>query len=164
MKRLFGILTMVLLSGVLCAPSVLADKVKPGKKPYVSEVTNFAAGEVCAFPVRIEAVTSKQTIQTYADGHTRISGPLTERVTNVATGKSKDLKGTGSLVTRTLANGDQRIVVRGRWIIYLFARDKGGPALLRVNGRLSELLDKSKDAITSFRLRGTKKDLCAQLT
>ena len=63
-----------------------------------------------------------------------------------------------------LPNGSLRIVLRGRALIYLLPQDVGGPALLLARGRVAEVLDTTTNIITSFRLRGKRLDVCAQVS
>jgi hypothetical protein len=161
MKLWLGILVCALLASTLFASSAFAQK--PVKEPLVMEPLEFPAGEVCAFPARLETLATNISIKTFPDGRTLITGRSTERVTNLASGESVDLKTSGSILITPLPNGDERIVARGRTIIYLFARDVGGPALFLATGRVDEVLDPEADVITSFRLSGQRRDLCAEL-
>ena len=93
-----------------------------------------------------------------------ITGRSTERVTNLASGESLDLRTAGSILFAPLPNGNMRLVGRGRQILYLFAQDVGGPGLILFTGRVVEELDPTTDTITSFRLSGQRMDVCAALT
>jgi hypothetical protein len=161
MKLRLGIIVSALLASAVFASSAFAQA--PVKEPLDAEPLEFAAGEVCPFPVRLEYVATNASAKTFPSGRTLLTGRSTERATNLASGESIDLKTHGSILTSPLPNGDQRIVARGRQIIYLFAQDVGGPALLLATGRVAEVLDTETDTITSFRLRGQRRDLCAEL-
>lgn len=160
MKLRLSLLVCV-VAGALFAPTALAQK--PVIEPYAPESLEFSAGTVCPFAVRLETVSSKATIKTFPDGRELISGHSTDRVTNLATGESIDLKSAGSILAVPLPNGDLRISGRGRILVYLFPGDVGGPALILVTGRLEETLNLATDTITSFRLRGKRMDVCAAL-
>ena len=149
------------VAGALFAPTALAQK--PVIEPYMPEPLEFSAGTVCPFAVRIETVSSKASIKTFPDGRQLTTGRTTDRVTNLITGESVDLTGAGSILSVPLPNGDLRLIGRGRILIYLFPGDVGGPALIRVTGRVEETLNLGTDTITSFRLSGKRMDVCAAL-
>jgi hypothetical protein len=161
MKLRLGIIVSFLVAGAVLAPSAVAQK--PIKEPFVSEPVEFSAGEVCPFPVRIETIAGNQSSKTFPDGRMLVTGRATERVTNLATGESIDVKTRGSALFDPLPGDNLRIVVRGHGVIFLFARDVGGPALIATTGRVDEVLDLTTDTITSFRLSGQRRDLCAEL-
>ena len=162
MKLRRGTLAFVLLAGALFAPNAVAQK--PVKEPVVSEPLEFGAGEVCAFPTRLETVASNMSSKTFPDGRMLVTGRSTERVTNLASGESIDLRTGGSALFTPLPNGSLRILLRGRALIYLLPQDVGGPALLLARGRVAEVLDTTTNIITSFRLRGKRLDVCAQVS
>jgi hypothetical protein len=161
MKLRLGIFGCVLLTGALLAPSALAQK--PVKEPFASEPLEFPAGDVCPFPVLIEPVASNQSIKTFPDGRMLVTGRGRERVTNLDSGESIVVTTSGSLLITPLPNGDLRLVARGQALFFLLPQDVGGPGLIRMRGRLVEVLDPEADAITAFRLRGQRTDVCAQL-
>lgn len=161
MKLRLGIFLCALLGSTLFASSAFAQK--PVKEPLVTEPLEFPAGEVCPFAVRFETIATNTSVKTFPDGRTLITGRSTERVTNLASGESVDLKTGGSILLAPLPNGDQRIVARGRTLIYLLPQDVGGPALFVATGRVSEVLDLETNTITSFRLSGQRRDICAEL-
>jgi hypothetical protein len=161
MKLWLGIFLCALLASTLFASSAFAQK--PVKEPYAAEPLEFAAGEVCAFPVRFETIATNASVKTFPNGRTLITGRSTERVTNLASGESVDLETGGSLLLAPLPNGNQRILARGRTLIFLLPQDVGGPALFVATGRVSEVLDLETDTITFFRLSGQRRDICAEL-
>jgi hypothetical protein len=113
-------------------------------------------------PTRLETVASNMSSKTFPNGRMLFTGSSTERVTNLASGESIDLRTAGSALFTPLPNGSLRIVIRGRALIYLLPEDVGGPALLLARGRVAEVLDTTTDTITSFRLRGKEgRRLCA---
>jgi hypothetical protein len=115
-------------------------------------------------PTRLETVASNMSSKTFPNGRMLFTGSSTERVTNLASGESIDLRTAGSALFTPLPNGSLRIVIRGRALIYLLPEDVGGPALLLARGRVAEVLDTTTNTITSFRLRGKRLDVCAQVS
>jgi hypothetical protein len=162
MKLWLGIFVCALLASTLFASSAFAQK--PVKEPFVQEPVEFAAGEVCPFPVRIENVAGNPTIKIFPDGRELITGTARDRVTNLASGESTVVTTSGSFLVTPLPNGNLRFDIRGQALIFLFARDVGGPGLISIRGRLVEVLDPEADVITAFQLRGQRTDICAELS
>ena len=83
----------------------------------------FAAGELCAFPVRIDVVLNREYGTTFFDAagqptRTIVTGSLILRIVNLATSKSVTVNAGGPGLV--LYEGDNiRVTLRGRSLIFL---------------------------------------------
>ena len=161
MKLRLSLYPFVVVVAALLAPSALAQK--PVKEPVVLEPIEFAAGEVCPFAVRLEAIGNKQQMKTFPSGRVMITGRLITRVTNLATNRSMVVNTSGPVTMTELENDRIRIVGRGRNIVFSFERDVTGAALLLTTGRGVSILDLATDTVVSYQHQGRAIDLCARL-
>ena len=162
MNLRFGLLALALALGGAFASTALAEP--PVKEPLESEPQEFAAGEVCDFPIRIEPVGGNPSITFFASGRFHVTGREIVRVTNLDTVESIDLGTQGSLVFMPLPDGNLAITANGRTLIYFLPQDVGGAGLFLVTGRISEILDTASDTITVADFRGRRLDVCAALS
>jgi hypothetical protein len=110
----------------------------PTHEPQAAPVQEFAAGEVCDFAVRLEAVENSARITTFDrhDGAFRqnLNGRIVLSVTNVETGESvvRNSSGPG----RISINDAGRVVIRfgGSSVLSFFEGDVTGRALLYLTG------------------------------
>ena len=68
-------------------------------------VASYAAGEICPFPVRVAATANRSLLHIQRSGEWIVTGKLTQRATNLSTGKSLDIKANGPL--RVVFHEDQ---------------------------------------------------------
>ena len=161
MRLRLGSFALVLAFGGLLASAALAQP--PVKEPGASEPQEFAAGEVCPFPVLLESIGGNPSITFFASGRFHVTGREVVRVTNLDTLESIELDTTGVITFRPLADGNLAITGQGRSLIYFLPQDVGGPGLFLVTGRISEILDTASDTITVADSRGQRLDVCAAL-
>jgi hypothetical protein len=117
--------TVVILStlmlAVLATPAAAA---KPTREFLPApEFIEFAAGELCAFPVRIDVLINKEYGTTFFDAagqptRTIVAGRLVLRLVNVDTSKSVVVNASGPGLV--VYEGDNiRVTLRGRSLIFL---------------------------------------------
>lgn len=148
--------------GAVGATSALAQA-GPEKEPLPFEPTEFAAGEVCPFAIRIESVANNATIKVFASGREIITGRLTLRLTNLEADRSIVVNASGPVTATPLEDGMVGVVARGRTLLWFFERDVGGARLILTTGRVVEVFDLETDTIVSHQLRGRETDVCARL-
>ena len=144
----------------LFASSVLAQK--PVKEPFDYQPLDFAAGEVCQFPLHILG-DGRQHALFFPSGRQMLVGTGAATVTNVATGASITLAQSGRYVESLLADGTFKLETNGQQLFYAFPQDVGGPALTLATGQARMIYDLAADAVTSLRLSGRTIDICAAL-
>lgn len=161
-RTLFWIFTCLMVAGTLLAPSALAQK--PVRERVFDEPLEFAAGEVCPFPVRIEPVRLTAWATFFEDGRILVTGSGAQLVTNEDTGGSVFLTTAGSVSITPLSDGNEASSLHGRFLLLFFDGDVGGPGLIHTTGRVDEVFDTSTGAITSSVIRGQSSDVCAELS
>lgn len=161
MNLRFGLLVLALALGGAFPSTALAEP--PVKEPVVNEPQEFAAGEVCPFPVLFESTGGNVSITFFASGRFHVTGRELIRVTNLDTLESIELDTTGAIAFRPLADGNLAITARGRNLIYFLPQDVGGAGLFLVTGRIAEVLDSTTDTITAEESHGRRLDVCAAL-
>jgi len=115
---LFSLLALALVAGPVAAG-------KPDKEYLPSDpFFDFAAGELCAFPVRIAVDINQEYGKTFFDGDTPVrtivNGRLVLTVSNLADpDHSMTVNASGPGVVEYLANGDIRVTLRGRAMVWL---------------------------------------------
>ena len=161
MKLWLSISVTALIAAAVVAPSASAEK--PVKEPVELGPQEFAAGEVCPFPILVDPdVKAWQT--TFSNGRDLFQAKGTMRVTNTLSGESVSLHVAGPVTSTLLPNGDVRSTARGRVLLFYFAGDVIGPALHLTIGRVVEIFDADTGLITSSELSGQRIDVCAQLS
>ena len=159
---------LLVLLALLPASAALADK--PTREPLPApEPLEFAAGEVCAFPVRIEAVDSKNKAVTFTDEDGNpvrqiITGTLRMRVTNLATGESLVVNVSGPGFLTFTADGLATVTLGGRGLLFLRAGIDAPPAgVFLVSGRLVLAIGPAGEVTEIVSRTGQLQDLCAAL-
>ena len=145
----------------LFASSAFAQK--PVKGPVVYEPPlEFAAGEVCSFPVHLQGDGKQNQIQ-FPSGREMIVGQGSTTVTNVVTGASIELAQSGRFAQKLLADGTFKLETNGQILYYLLPQDVGGPALTLATGHSVLILDFNLNTVTSLRSSARTFDVCAAL-
>ena len=131
------ILAMALLA--MSAGGVAAGK--PDKEPLDAPPLEFAAGDVCDFPLLIETTANKEQLKTFYDRDGNavrqiLTGKLRTLVTNLTTMETfaANTSGPGKFIpnaARTLT-----VIGGGPWLTYLFPSDVTGAALWLTKGRI----------------------------
>ena len=159
MKRTGLFLTFALL--LLLAPAAIAAK--PVKEPLpTSEPSDFAAGEICPFPLLVETLTNREKSITFSDGSQLITGALKVRLTNLATRDSILVNASGP--SRETVEGDiLHVVSRGSTVLVANATQPGGPGALFVHGRASFDIDLLTGEPLFLVVHGNTRNLCEEL-
>ena len=124
--------------------------------------TDYAAGVLCAYPVRIEAVTNQEygiAFPVAEDGTQRtiVTGRLVMMVTNLVSHESLTVNVSGPGVFTFGADG-LSIDGGGRWLFYLFATDAGGPGIWVTSGRIH--LEAGASGVTALTMPHRTQDVC----
>ena len=122
MRRVAAVVILsILMPLALAAPAAAA---KPDREFLPApDFIDFAAGELCAFPVRINVLINKEYGTTFFDEsglptHTLVSGRLVLELVNLATSKSVVVNASGPGLV--VYEGDNiRVTLRGRSLIFL---------------------------------------------
>jgi hypothetical protein len=168
MRRIIlACLSAALTIAMLAAP-VAAKAPKPTPPPDSSDT--FPAGLVCDFEVRLDGW-SKEKVKVTLDKHGRekivVTGPARTLVTNTESSASLTVKTEGRVEIRDPGDGTSLLMARGHTLFFFFPGDQNpageGNGLFLVQGRSEQILDLAENVVTSFELRGTYRDLCAEL-
>lgn len=129
---------------------------------------DFAAGEQCAFPIRLTLLDNTFTATVFADENGDPvreidSGDLFVRITNRDTGESVSYNISGPVITRFHSDGSQTVTFLGPGLFSLFPGDIGGPGLIRTIGRVVFQRAPS-GAITSISANVQPIDVCDLLS
>jgi hypothetical protein len=147
---LIGGIALVFSAGVAAAqPEV------PKGEPFT--FAKAKAGELCPFPVLIEAKASQFVRTTLPNGVLVITGPGTATVTNTKTGESAtfNISGPGQFDPAT-----NRLTLFGQSLILEFAKVDGTPFVITTSGQVGFIIDQPIDQP----LRGhISHDICAEL-
>src|SRR5947207_882545 len=134
-SRVLALATCAALS-VLGLTAAAAQASPPIPLPPNGEVT-WPAGTLCAFPLRIVTTENKSLLHEFPSGDILITGKLTQRVTNLDTGASKDFKASGPLKIMFHNDGTSTAVSTGRILLTLSSsEDAGGPGIFIYTGRV----------------------------
>jgi len=121
-------------------PAAAGALAQGGRPEQVNRVTEYQAGEACAFPVRIEATGREKVIPLPADRLMIASPRLTVTFTNLNDPSRQHTQIiTGPIRVRFLENGDAALVFTGINFLEAFAPEL--PFLALVVGRLELTLD-----------------------
>jgi hypothetical protein len=88
----FIVVFAALAGAALLIPAALADK--PSRDPLPAPPTFTISGS-CSFDVRVDVLSNKEFITTFASGKQIVTGQLFVRVTNLSTGKAMNLNISG---------------------------------------------------------------------
>lgn len=157
----FVFVTVIVFCLSLVQPALGAG---PTREPAPSDPISFPAGLVCDFPLTIEAVRSKATMKTFANGRVIIGGAFVARVTNdTPGGRSITFNNSGAVTLTPNADGSLNITARGQLLFYFFPEDVGGARLLRTTGLIRETLSVD-GVVTAFtHSGGAAENLCVTL-
>jgi len=136
---------------------------KPVKEPEQFTPSNFPAGAVCAFPVRLLGGGNTNVIE-FPSGRLMIVGSGTVTATNLATGRSIEFKQSGRYSEKLLTDGSVKIETSGQQLFFLLPQDVGGPGLQLVTGHAVLTYDIGTDTVTDLRVSSTPIDICSALT
>jgi hypothetical protein len=139
--------------------SVLAQK--PVKEPLDFPPVDYQAGEVCAFPVRLDGGNTSAII--FPSGRQMLVGSGSVTVTNLETDLSIELGQSGRYSEKLLGDGTVKIETNGQQLIFLLPQDVGGPGLPLITGHAVLTYDIGTDTVTSLRLSSKSIDVCAAL-
>ena len=135
----------------------------PTKDPLIQDPVSYGAGEVCVFPLTIEALDNRAHWLTWPEGTDgsaviRVGGYYLSRVTNDDTGESLTVKANGPATLVAHSDGALDIFGRGPSLLVFFP---GEPyeGLLLTNGYYRAHLS-ADDVITEAEIRGTITNLC----
>jgi hypothetical protein len=121
----------------------------------------FAAGEICAFPTRIDILLNQEygMVFTTAAGaqYMLVDGRLTSRTTNLSTGRSvvDNISGPGRFDFG--ADGGATTTFLGNALVWYPGH------LLRTSGRLVQVTDADGNIVSLSDPRGHVEDLCVSL-
>lgn len=157
MKR-FLLLVMLGVFPTFIPPAAFADAPLPiGSHQQVE----YAAGDVCSFPVSVRNVTDQSLLHTLGDNTVFITGHLVQKVTNLTTGQATTVNASGSLRITFDENGAD-LVGHGPILYTFFELDVGGPGLFLLTGE-QVFHNNAAGHTTAFAFSGTKQDICTRL-
>jgi hypothetical protein len=148
-------------AAVLASVAVIIPGVA-GAAPAVPKgettTTDYPAGELCAFPVRITTVYG-QTAHDTGQGDTLVTGPFTATVTNLTTAATRTFNVSGPTLVRT--GPDVSTAVTGpNLILQPASRNVGPPFLIYTTGRVTF----TPTNFTIASRTGNVTDVCADLS
>ena len=165
MRRVLGSLCLSIV--VMAATTVSALAARPERAfAEAPPTTDYEAGEICAFPVRIETPVNKGyslTFEVAADGTQRmiVTGRLGTKVTNLDTNEWLTANVSGPGVFTFAADGTTSIKGGGPWLLYLTPTDVGGPGMWLTFGRLQ--VEVGETSVTAIVLPRNSRDVCEML-
>jgi hypothetical protein len=127
--------------------------------------------DICPFDVEVLVLTSGETMTTFRDQGGNVvmqltTGPLKVRVTNVATGESRDLNIPGP---GRITESGRTFIMTGPWLQVvprgtLFDDPEfEAPALLLTKGRVVTERDETGTIVRFVSIKGRVEDICAAL-
>ncbi len=135
MRRALTLIPAVLLVLMVAAP---VSAKPPTKDPQGPVSTEFAAGEVCDFPVRQESLESRAKTITFdrRDGAFKqnLSGTIVEQLTNLDTGASVIRRSSGPGKVSVNDAGHVVLTFGGASVLPFFDGDVIGRGLLYIKG------------------------------
>ena len=164
-----GAVVSVVLVAVLAATTIAAaDTATRSKREFLPEQGfSYPAGEVCAFPVRVDIVTNQQYVTHHYDEQGNlvsdsITGALVVQVTNTATGESVERNLAGYGVVDYHPDGSLTFSGNGHFLAGFHATDSPANQLLVFSG--NTVVDiSSTGRKTLVHTDGAAEDLCATL-
>jgi hypothetical protein len=165
-------LSVALASCLLLLSATGAAAARPTREPVPNEPLEFAAGQVCSFPVRLESPFNRQTMTTFFD---RFGSPRATVVTGVASTLVTNLDSGANLLIpggqRLSFGGDSDTFVldaNGVTPFFFFDGDANpigtGSGLFAIFGKAHEELDLNTGFVTLFEYSGSAVDVCAALS
>jgi len=157
----------LLAAAVTLASAGVATADGPIIEPGPSTTVQFAAGEVCEFPVGVDTIVNRslQKVFLAPSGEPEriiLTGRVILRLTNLEAGTSIDVNASGPALLIPHEDGSISLVGHGRGVQWFTPANEEGPALLVILGRAT--LDISPTGeISNFTAVGTTGDLCAVL-
>jgi hypothetical protein len=121
---------------------------------------------VCPFPVGAEEIKNSQVVTIFSDGRTIITGGFKLRLTNLATGESRDFNAPGKITLIPNADGTLTTIGTGRTLFYFFPGELGPGepgALFYQSGRTVELTTPDYSQFFSVEHEGTRENLCVTM-
>ncbi len=167
-QRWRAVLPLALLALLLTPSIALADKPIREALP-APEPIEAAAGEVCAFPVLIEFLESKNKAVTFTDDSGTplrqiITGRLRARVTNLTTDESLVVNVSGPAFLSFTAEGLATVTLGGRGLLILRAGIDVAPAgVFLTSGRVVLAIGPAGEVAGIISQTGQMQDLCAAL-
>jgi len=153
-----------LLAGAMALPALAA---KPERAFLEAPPpTDYAAGELCSYAVRVEFPINNEYGITFApqnDGSQRmiVTGRLVAMVTNLETGESITLNASGPGTFWFAPDGTLAIDGGGHWLLYLYPTDVGGPGIFYTSGPIH--LEAGASGVTALTMPRHTRDICAML-
>jgi hypothetical protein len=161
---LFRVLALTALTFAFCALSsgTIANASAPIPIPPNPEVT-WPAVTVCSYPVHVVATQNKSLLHELGNGQLIITGKLTERVTNLETGRSETFRVNGPLRIIPHDDGTATVITHGREFLTLSGSgDVGGPGMFILIGRVVSQVS-ADGTVTSVSPVPNMIDVCALL-
>ncbi len=114
---------------------------KPDKEPLDAPPVEFAAGEVCDFPLLIEFTANKEQLKTFFDRDGNIvreliTGKLRTLITNLTTMETFAANVSGPLKLIPNADGTLTLLGGGPSLLFFFPTDVTGAGLWLTKGRV----------------------------
>jgi hypothetical protein len=161
-RRCLG-LVLIMVTALMLAVAAPVVAVPPSREEVLlPEGTVIPVTGICPFDIEVLVLTSGETMTTFRDQGGNVvmqltTGPLKVRVTNVATGESRDLNISGP--GRLLEDG-KTMILMGRWLN--FVPDLG--VVWLTTGRVVVEIDPETGFILSFTsIQGQVEDICEAL-
>jgi hypothetical protein len=129
MKGKLAVVPLIAAAAMAAASTARADP--PTREPVPLEPFTFPAGQVCSFPLQVEALRDKEKITTFSDGRMRLTGSFVARLTNPESGRSIVVNASGP----GWLDGNPN-VSEGGGLVFLFPGDVGGPGAYAFHGRV----------------------------
>jgi len=160
-RNRFAVATIV-AAAVLMGTGTVANAEPPIPIPPNPETT-WPAGTVCPYPVHVVATENKSLLHQLSNGQLVITGKLTERVTNLDTGRSESYKVSGPLRIISHDDGSATVISHGRLFLSLSSSaDVGGPGLFIYIGRVVAQVSPDGTLVSVSRIPRVI-DVCAAL-
>jgi hypothetical protein len=152
----------------LASPAVTLAGSGPIRFPADNQPADFAAGELCAFPVHVAILRDQETITMWFDGsgnpeHLLITGPLVLGVSNASTGRTIDLNVPGPVQIDLASDGSSTWTFYGPSMIGGLPAPLPGGGLYLNNGPV-RMSDSAANEVTILSQHGHAADLCGPLS
>ena len=161
LKRLVVAAGAALLALSAVVPGVMAAR-PPREYLATPDFIELAAGEACAFPVRIDFIANKEYGLTFSDAagnfvRQLISGTLIVGLTNTTNGRSVTVDISGPAQAIGNADGGTTFILRGNSLPLVPGR------LYTTTGVVVQVLAADGTVVSTTRATGTERDRCAEL-
>lgn len=172
MSRCGPVVLSALVTLVIAAPVAAGGRPeKIDNEPVVLGPEAFAG--TCTFPVALaDSFASSRTFvfPTASDGGTRVltTGGYKSTLTNLDTGKTLDVSFFGALRMAIQPDGSAQLAVSGRQMWWFTDADEAAmwglePGIYFITGKVTAVVDENFVTIAPATVRGTVRDLCAEL-